>query len=82
MIAIKEENSFEYTVDGYFMDQSLCGSFTAYGLEDAIETARVEWCEEQDSANIYDEERRLVAEIDRYGRIYLAAGIAWEIEIA
>ena len=81
MITIKETNNFEYTVKGFFADMSeSMEPKTAYGLEDAIETARAEWCEEQDEAVIYDADGMTAAWGDRCGRIYLAGG--WEIEIA
>lgn len=70
-------------VKGYFVDMSECMSEIVYGLEEAIATAQVEWCEEQDMARIYDaESMATLAEIDRYGNIVLAPASGWEVEIA
>lgn len=82
MLAIKEHGNPAYTVKGYLADMSECMSETAYGLEEAIATAQVEWCEGQYSAAIYDAESGVkYVEIDNHGSIYLA-GTTWEIEMA
>lgn len=82
MLAIREQGDYAYAITGYFDDMSECAICIAYGLEEAIETARVEWCEGQTMAMIHDAESMVaLVEIDRDGSIYLA-GTAWEIEIA
>ena len=83
MLRIVEQGNPAYMVKGYFADMSECMSEIVYGLEEAIATAQVEWCEEQDSAIIYDAESgSTVADIDRYGTISLAPISGWEVEIA
>ena len=83
MLRIVEQNNPAYMVKGYLADMSECMSEIVYGLEEAIATAQVEWCEEQYSAMIYDaESMRTVADIDRNGTISLAPISGWEVEIA
>lgn len=83
MLAIKEYGNPAYMVKGYLADMSECMSEIAYGLEEAVATAQVEWCEGQYSATIYDaESMRTIAEIDKDGTICLAPSSDWEVEIA
>lgn len=83
MLRIKESHFFEYEIRGFYANMDECMSASEYGLEEAIATAQVEWCDEQDSATITEADTgRTAAEIDRYGRIYLAPNSGWEVEIA
>ena len=84
MLRLKDNQESAYRVTGYFIDGTTSMDEVTIGtLEEAIATAQVEWCEEQDTARIYDaESMNTLAEIDRYGNIILALNSGWEVEIA
>ena len=84
MLRLKDDQENAYRVTGYFIDGTTSMDAVTIGtLEEAIATAQVEWCEEQDTARIYDaESMNTLAEIDRYGNIILALNSGWEVEIA
>lgn len=83
MLRIKDNHDGAYRVTGYFIDGTESMDAIVHGrLEEAIATAQVEWCEEQDMARIYDAEGlATLAEIDRYGNISLALSTGWEVEL-
>ena len=83
MLRIVEQGNPADLVKGYLADMGECMSEIVYGLEEAIATAQVEWCEGQYSAIISDAESMgTVAEIDQYGTISLAPISGWDVEIA
>ena len=84
MLTITDNQASEYRITGYFFDGTTSMDDVITGtLEGAITTAQVEWCEEQDSAIIYDANTmETLVEIDRYGKIVLALKSGWYIEIA
>ncbi len=84
MLTITDNQASEYRVTGYFIDGTTSmDTVITSTLEGAIATAQAEWCEEQDSAIVYDANTmETLVEIDRYGKIVLALKSGWYIEIA
>ena len=85
MLVLKTQEGGSYEVRGFLADMTECMRAIAWGdLEEAIELAMVEWCEDQRSATVYDAESgEGYVEIEADGRIRLLGGrFAWEIETA
>jgi len=84
MLTIIDNQASEYRITGYFADGITSGDMVIAGtLEDAIATAQAEWCEDQDSATIYDaHSMETLVDIDAEGKITLAIKSGWQIEIA
>lgn len=74
MLRIKDSHAREYRVIGYFEDWNASMDAVITGtLEEAIATAQVEWCEDQEAAIIHDAgTMATIATIGGDGRIILA----------
>jgi hypothetical protein len=84
MLRLKDNQESAYRVTGYFIDGTTSMDEVTIGtLEEAIATAQVEWCEEQDMARVYNaESMATLAEINRDGTIILALLSGWQVEVA
>ena len=84
MLTIIDEQAREYRVTGYLadgitsMDEVIAGT-----LEEAVAYAQAEWCEEQDSATVYDAHTmETLLEIACDGTIRLALKSGWRVEVS